>query len=143
MAINESVGEIMSIFSLFKRKKEEDFSFPTNPIAAPFQKGDESQRQDFSSPLEPSFGQQPSQPSFSQPSFSQPAFDQQPSFTPQQPSSFSQMQGFGNDRDIRKGLELLSSKLDTIKALLDAMNQRLANLERNNQEKDKKETVRW
>ena len=138
----------MSIFSFFKRKKEEDFSFPTNPIAAPFQKGDESQRQDFSSPLEPSFGQQPSQPSFSQPSFSQPsfsqpAFDQQPSFTPQQPSSFSQMQGLGNDRDIRRDIELLSSKLDTIKALLDAMNQRLANLERNNQEKDKKETVRW
>ena len=63
---------------------------------------------------------QPQQPSPQQPSFQQP----QPSFQPQfqQPP---QQQGFTAEKD----LEIISSKLDALRAALDSINQRLANLE--------------
>ncbi len=47
----------------------------------------------------------------------------QPQF---QPESVQSMQGFRNDRD----MELISAKLDAIKAMLENLNQRVANLER-------------
>ena len=71
-------------------------------------------------------GQQPMQkyPSFQQSSF-QPSFPQQPSFQPQpafQPAS--------NDSYIAsKNLEVISSKLDALRASVESINQRLANIE--------------
>ena len=59
----------------------------------------------------PSMPQQPSMPSFSQP-----PIQPQPSYNPQQ--------------DLEsKSLEVISSKLDAIRASIDSLNQRLANLE--------------
>lgn len=71
-------------------------------------------------------GQQPMQkyPSFQQSSF-QPNFPSQPSFQPQQ--SF---QPSSNDSYIAsKNLEVISSKLDALKASLDNVSQRLASIE--------------
>lgn len=75
--------------------------------------------------LNPNQGMNPSPsfqkyPSYSQPSF-QPSF-QQPSFQSQSPAS--------NDNYINsKNLEVISSKLDALKASLDSINQRLSTIE--------------
>ena len=57
---------------------------------------------------------QPSMPSFSPPS--QPQYQQPPSYAPQQELE-------------SKNLEVISSKLDAIRASIESLNQRLANLE--------------
>ena len=62
----------------------------------------------------------PQQPPMQQPSFQQPQPSLQPQF--QQPS---QQQGFTAEKDF----EIISSKLDALRAALDSINQRLANLE--------------
>ena len=70
----------------------------------------------------PPQAQQPYQkyPSFQQPSFQQ-QFQPQPAF--QQPA-------YGNDTYINlKNLEVISSKLDALRATLESVNQRLANIE--------------
>jgi len=54
---------------------------------------------------------------------------EQPRFEPQKP-----LQQFAQTTD----LQLISAKLDTIKAMLDVLNQRLESIERNVQEKSKK-----
>lgn len=137
----------MSFLSFFKRKKQDEFAFPTNPFTDPLQKVDTS-KQDFSQPTQTFPSQSSFSPStYTQPSLSPPSFEP-PSFSPPsqsafQPSSFSNMQTYAGEKDLRKDIELLSSKLDTIKALLDAINQRLTTLERSVQEKEKKETLRW
>ncbi len=68
-------------------------------------------------------GAPPSVPSMQQPTFQQPP--QQPSFSA--PSQQPQMQS--QDYATNKNLEVISSKLDALRAALDSINQRLANLE--------------
>ena len=76
---------------------------------------------------------QPAQPApLTQPSYPQPSF--QPQF--QQPYA-QQTRGFTTEKD----LEIISSKLDALRAALDSINQRLANLEaiaRGEEEQSKK-----
>lgn len=64
---------------------------------------------------------QPQQPSPQQPSFQQP----QPSFKPQ----FQQQPVYQQQGTAEKDFEIISSKLDALRAALDSINQRLANLE--------------
>jgi hypothetical protein len=70
--------------------------------------------------------QQPGQQNYyaSQPSFQQPAF-QQPAFQQPQMESFQAQQAFAS-----RDLEVVSAKLDALKATLESINQRLANIER-------------
>ena len=73
----------------------------------------------------PSSGRQfGSQPSFQQASPQQSSF--QPSFGP---PSYSQPQMQSSDYTTSKNLEVISSKLDALRAAIDSINQRLANLE--------------
>lgn len=70
--------------------------------------------------------QQPAQPGFQQsPGFqpSQPGF--QPAFQPQM-ESFQERRAYNESKDV----ELILAKLDSIKVMIDNINQRLANLER-------------
>jgi|SRR3989344_1307050 len=70
--------------------------------------------------------QQPFQkyPSFQQNNFSQPGFQVQPAFqAPQQPSYQ------GDSYIASKNLEVISSKLDALRATMESINQRLANIE--------------
>ena len=75
--------------------------------------------------LEP-LGQDPTQ---KYPSFQQPNFPQQQQFQPVYPQS----PGFANNSSdgyiASKNLEIISSKLDALKASMDSMNQRVANIE--------------
>ena len=64
-----------------------------------------------------------------------PAQEQFGSFGPSQPSSFPQQQ----TGDVSKDLQLISAKLDTIKTLLDVVNQRLDRLDKQKGE----DVVRW
>jgi hypothetical protein len=66
----------------------------------------------------------PTQPT-QQPTPPQPSFQQQPSYQQFQQPSPQQPQGFTAEKD----LEIISSKLDALRAALDSINQRLANLE--------------
>jgi len=97
--------------------------------------------------LEP-LGQDPTQkyPSFQQPNFPQQSF-QQPSFPQQQQFQpvYPQSPGFANNSSdgyiASKNLEIISSKLDALKASMDSMNQRVANIEaiaRGEQEEQRK-----
>ena len=72
--------------------------------------------------------QQPFQkyPSFQQNSF-QPGLQQQPSFQPQ--PSFQQPSLQGDSYINSKNLEVISSKLDALRASLESISQRLANIE--------------
>ena len=72
------------------------------------------------SPADLNLGLPTQQPPQQQPSFQQPQPSLQPQF--QQPS---QQQGFTAEKDF----EIISSKLDALRAALDSINQRLANLE--------------
>jgi len=66
-------------------------------------------------------------------------FSSPPSF--EQPSAFKDSESFRSDaaaKDLAKSMELLSSKLDTIKLMLENLNHRLDKLE-----SQKKETIRW
>ena len=70
---------------------------------------------------------QTQQPFQKYPSFQQPGFQPQPSF---QAQSFQQPSPSTNDSYIAsKNLEVISSKLDALKATLESVNQRLANIE--------------
>ena len=63
----------------------------------------------------------PQQQSFSQ----QPSFPQQPSFSQPYPQP-----GFNPQQEVEsKNLEIISSKLDALRASIESLNQRLANLE--------------
>lgn len=64
----------------------------------------------------------PTQPMPQQPSYPQ---YPQPSFQPQFQQPYPQQQGFAAEKD----LEIISSKLDALRAALESINQRLANLE--------------
>ncbi len=86
------------------------------------------QQSPFAQPAQPSFAQQPlsSQPAFqSSPSFSSPSSYAQPSYSAPQPA-------YGNDADYMhsKNLEVISSKIDALRAAIDSMNARLQNIER-------------
>ena len=95
---------------------------PFNPSAPPSFGQNSFGQSSFgqSSPAQSPFGAQPSQPS-SQQSFSSPSFSQ-PSYSPSPPS--------GPDYINSKSLEVISSKLDALRAAIDSMNARLANIER-------------
>ncbi len=67
------------------------------------------------------------QPYQKYPSFQQSGFQQQPSYQPQ--PSFQQP-SYQNDSYIAsKNLEVISSKLDALRATMESINQRLANIE--------------
>ena len=71
--------------------------------------------------------QTPQQPLQKYPSFQQSGFQQQPSYQPQ--PSFQQP-SYQNDSYIAsKNLEVISSKLDALRATMESINQRLANIE--------------
>ena len=72
-----------------------------------------------------------------------PDFEEKPLFPEQEPAkptmlrgspykqtTFQQQAAFPSSESIEKDLELISSKLDTIKAMLSSLDQRAANLER-------------
>ena len=61
--------------------------------------------------------QQPSMPSYPSPQFPTPQFQQQPRF------------GSPQEEMTSKNLEIISSKLDALRASIESLNQRLANLE--------------
>lgn len=87
---------------------------------------------------QPSFGQSSQFPSPPQPSFpqSQQSFSSQPSF--QSVPNFSQQSyaapqpSYGDNADYlhSKNLEVISSKIDALRAAIDSMNARLQNIER-------------
>jgi len=68
----------------------------------------------------------PSGTDYNQPGLSSPA---QPTFGPQSGPPPQQHPGIG-DYTVSKDIEVISSKLDALRASLDSINQRLANLER-------------
>lgn len=89
----------------------------------------------FGAPTQPTPAP-PTQPSYPQP--------QQPSFQAQfqPPAQQQQPQGFTAEKD----LEVISSKLDALRAALDSINQRLANLEaiaRGEEEQSKRRYYRY
>ena len=69
------------------------------------------------------------QPYQKYPSFQQPSFQSQPSFQPQ--PAFQQQPSFGGNEGYiaSKNLEVISSKLDALRATMESINQRLANIE--------------
>lgn len=76
----------------------------------------------------PSFGQSSfSPPNLSQPGLSQPSYSQPSYASPAQPSY---AQGSNSDYINAKSLEVISSKIDALRAAIDSMNARLANIER-------------
>ena len=88
--------------------------------------------------LEPLPGQDPLQkyPSFQQPNYPQQQFpqssyppQQQASFQPAYPSSPSFANNSSDSYIASKNLEVISSKLDALKASIDSINQRVANIE--------------
>ncbi|PIZ51572.1 hypothetical protein COY27_03295 [Candidatus Woesearchaeota archaeon CG_4_10_14_0_2_um_filter_33_13] len=116
----------MSILGKLKFwKKEDDFNFDdiaNKDMNKDLFKGDDlglQQQQPFQEQSPFPQEQQQFQPPQQEPSGIQQLKQQQQSSYPQQNTGFS-------GRDI----DLLSSKLDTIKALLNSMDQRIANLER-------------
>jgi len=65
---------------------------------------------------------------------------QKPGIEPRSISSMSQpLQQFSQNTDV----QIISAKLDTIKAMLDLMNQKLSNLEKNVEEKGKDKKNLW
>ncbi len=112
---------------------------PFNPSAPPSFGQNSFGQSSFgqSSPAQNPFGappsQSPSQQSFSSPSFSQPSYSQ-PSFSQPSPNysqpSYSPPPSTGPDYINSKSLEVISSKLDALRAAIDSMNARLANIER-------------
>lgn len=108
-------------------KKHDDFS--DLGLDKGFGKDNLAFGDDFGAGQQQGYGQQspypqpfPQQPQFTPPSFSQQSF-QQPSF--QQPS----YQSYGQQDMAAKNLEIISSKLDALRASIESLNQRLANLE--------------
>ena len=79
-------------------------------------------------PASAQFGQQKSQPSFQQQSFQSPSFSQ-PSYSS---ASYAPASPPPHDADYlnSKNLEVISSKLDALRAAMESMNARLANIER-------------
>ena len=76
----------------------------------------------------PSFGQSSfSPPNLSQPGLSQPSYSQPSYASPAQPPY---AQGSNSDYINAKSLEVISSKIDALRAAIDSMNARLANIER-------------
>lgn len=75
-------------------------------------------------------GMEPSQQPM-QPFQKYPSFQQQPSFQPQsfQPQTFQQPSYSNEDFMTSKNLEVISSKLDALRATMESINQRLANIE--------------
>ena len=76
--------------------------------------------------------QQPFQkyPSFQQNNFSQPGLQAQPSFQPQPSFQAPQQPQYQGDSYINsKNLEVISSKLDALRATMESISQRLANIE--------------
>ena len=68
---------------------------------------------------------QPQQQPFQKyPSFQQPSFQSQPAFQPVQQPTYQ-----GDNYINSKNLEVISSKLDALRATLESINQRLANIE--------------
>ena len=67
------------------------------------------------------------QPYKKYPSFQQSGFQQQPSFQPQ--PSFQQPSYQSDSYIASKNLEVISSKLDALRATMESINQRLANIE--------------
>lgn len=60
----------------------------------------------------------------------------------EKPSAFQQSQNYQEEistKDISKNIELISAKLDAIKAMIENLNHRMDKIEN----KDKKETLRW
>ena len=89
---------------------------------------------------EPGFGTEPgaeSAPSFSEGPTVPPAYGQPP--PSEGPAAFQQQQGSMAPDMVSKDLQLISSKLDTIKAQLEHMNQRIINIEKKAYEEERKE----
>ncbi len=144
----------MSIFSFFKHKKEESFDIPKveNPSES-VQKFDFGEKDQFSSgyPQQQSFNPPASPSSFDQ--NTNPYGQNNNSYNQNNNSfaassqqnfpSFGQTSPAGPEKDLKRDLELISAKLDTIKAILDSLNQRVLTLEKNIQDKERKESIRW
>jgi hypothetical protein len=117
----------MGWFGKKKKKEDEDFSF------------DDNQNNLGLNELDVSGGeQQPSEPNFAQNSSPQ-AFNQQQSFQQRAPhdagfSAYSE----GGGGSWSKEFEVLSSKIDTLKAMMESISQRLSNVERKLYEEEKR-----
>ncbi|MDP7180268.1 MAG: hypothetical protein QF824_03290 [Candidatus Woesearchaeota archaeon] len=80
---------------------------------------------------DPGFGAPPQQPSYGQsPSMGQPPQQMAPPQQFQQPAPPMMPQQQGGQEVVGKDFEIVSSKLDGLRATLESINQRLANLER-------------
>jgi len=127
----------MGIMNLFHKKKADDLAFNTAM-------GNESSTLDpgmpnMNDPMDNGNykNMQPSNQMGTQQGFESNPY--QPSFSQQnQHASFTQDNSF----TMTKELEVISSKLDAIKAILDSMNQRISNLERENYNSDNR-NQRW
>ncbi len=114
----------MRFFSFLKKKNEPKLGIGIEPL-----------RLDVNlPPVESKFSvpETPEVPSFNLPSA--------PSF--EQPSAFRESDSYKGElasKDISRSMELLSSKLDTIKAMLENINHRLDKMEN----AQKKETIKW
>ena len=117
----------MAFFSFLKMKKEPKSGIGIEPLKLDV---------NFP-PVEPmkmglSVPETPEVPSFNLPST--------PSF--EQPSAFREAESYKGElasKDLSRSMELLSSKLDTIKAMLENLNHRLDKIEN----AQKKETIKW
>jgi|TARA_Y100000031_G_C8166833_1_gene359792 hypothetical protein len=112
-------------------KKKDEFGDIGLGDKDPLGKGNLAFGDDFGMGSAPGYGQQskaPEQPSFAQqPSFSQSSFAQQQ--FPQQQQPYQQPRYEPQQDVTSKNLEIISSKLDALRASIESLNQRLANLE--------------
>ena len=93
----------MGILDIFKRKDDlDDFELPKEPEST-YEFGSSGQDHTPTMPGPPSQGYQ---------------------------DPYGQPQGYGRDQLVSKELEIISSKLDSIRATLESLNQRIAGLER-------------
>jgi len=70
-------------------------------------------------------------------------FDQAPVSRPDQPASMESWKQQYNTGGSSKDIELINSKLDTLKAILTSMDQRLSNLERNSGNEQQQKQRLW
>lgn len=124
-------------------KKEDDLALPDlNSFKTDFGKADlglkDNSGLDLSAHFEPPAGQftpppmpsTPSQPSFQQPAFSPSTFQQANPLPSYPPGSPVPDDNDHTQQHIQKDLEVIAAKLDTIRAQLEMLNARMANLER-------------
>jgi hypothetical protein len=151
----------MAFSTLFKKKNEDDFSdFGTKetPMAQPAHMGLPldgdmtnlgQQHQDQAFDPAPSPYSPQSSPSFSESPHSPEAFSKLNQMTRETSSPLPSTTDHSNSilskvTYLEKDMEIINAKMDSIKSLLESLNQRLIHIERIAEDsKPKEETIRW